>query len=67
MQEVAVDLVLSERVYWVCVDRFWYLGGYRGGFCEKLLKASIVSDEANASKLQDRPTAGQGQAHQQQW
>ncbi|GAB0209844.1 mitochondrial enolase superfamily member 1 [Grus japonensis] len=39
-------------------------GGYRGGFCEKLLEASPVSDRANASRLQDGPAAGQGQANQ---
>jgi len=38
--------------------------GYRVGFCEKLLEASPVSDRANASWPQDRPTAGQGQASQ---
>ena len=35
-------------------------GGYRCGFCEKLLEASPVSDRANASLLQDGPAAGQG-------
>jgi len=36
-------------------------GGIQGGgFCEKLLEASPVSDRANASQLQDGPTAGQG-------
>jgi len=35
-------------------------GGYRGGFCEKLLEASPVSDRASASQLQDGPAAGQG-------
>ncbi|GAB0207921.1 interleukin-15 [Grus japonensis] len=39
-------------------------GIYRGGFCEKLLEASPVSDRANASRLQDGPTTGQGQANQ---
>ncbi|GAB0207175.1 mitochondrial enolase superfamily member 1 [Grus japonensis] len=38
--------------------------GYRGGFCEKLLEASPVSDRANASRLQDGPAPGQGQANQ---
>ncbi|GAB0189933.1 hypothetical protein GRJ2_001458600 [Grus japonensis] len=38
--------------------------GYRGGFCEKLLEASPVSDRANASRLQDGSAAGQGQANQ---
>ena len=38
--------------------------GYRGGFCEKLLEASPVSDRANASRLQDEPATSQGQAHQ---
>ncbi|GAB0206293.1 hypothetical protein GRJ2_003094900 [Grus japonensis] len=42
-------------------------GGYRGGFCEKLLEASPLSDRANASRLQDGPTAGQGQGTQQWW
>ncbi|GAB0205916.1 hypothetical protein GRJ2_003057200 [Grus japonensis] len=32
--------------------------GHRGGFCEKLLEASPMSDRANASWLQDRLTAG---------
>ena len=41
-------------------------GGYRGGFCKKLLEASPVSNGANASWLQDGPTARQGQAHQRQ-
>ena len=31
---------------------------YRGGFCEKLLEASPMSDRANASRLQVRPAAG---------
>ena len=35
-------------------------GGYRGGFCEKLLEASPMSDKVNASGFQDGPTAGQG-------
>ena len=39
-------------------------GGYRGGFCEKLLEAPPVSDRANASRLQDGPATGQGQAKQ---
>jgi len=43
-------------------------GGLQGGgFCEKLLEASSLSDRASASQLQDRPAAGQGQAHQRQW
>jgi len=41
--------------------------GYRGGFCEKLLEASPMSDRANASRLQDGPAAGQGQANQRWW
>ena len=35
-------------------------GGYRGGFCEKLLEASSMSDRANAIWLQDGPATGQG-------
>ena len=37
-------------------------GGYRDGFCEKLLEASPKSDKANDSRLQDGRAAGQGQA-----
>ncbi|KAJ7427339.1 hypothetical protein WISP_07941 [Willisornis vidua] len=43
------------------------LGCYRGAFCEKVLEASPVSDGPNANWLQDRPAAGQSQAHQQEW
>ena len=38
--------------------------GYRGGFCEKLLEASPMSDKVNASEFPDRPTAAQGRANQ---
>jgi len=38
-------------------------GACRGGFCEKLVEPSRMSDVANASQLQERPTAGQGQGH----
>ncbi|GAB0181599.1 mitochondrial enolase superfamily member 1 [Grus japonensis] len=37
------------------------VGKYRSDFCEKLLEAT---DRANASWLQNRPTTGQGRAHQ---
>lgn len=37
-------------------------GGYRDGFCEKILKASPMSNRANVSRLQDGPTVGQGSA-----
>jgi len=43
------------------------LGGYRGGFCVKLLEAYLMSDGENASQLKDVPTTSQGQAHQQLW
>ena len=43
------------------------VGGYKGGFCAKLLEASPMFDRANASWLQDGHTAGQGQANQQRW
>ncbi|KAK4818862.1 hypothetical protein QYF61_020081 [Mycteria americana] len=43
---------------------FGSVGGYRGGFYEKLLEASPMSDRANASWIQDRPAASQGQANQ---
>ena len=42
-------------------------GGYRGGFCEKLREASPMSDQASASRFQDGPAAGQGQANQRWW
>jgi len=35
-----------------------YRRGYRGGFCEKLLESSAMFDGANASWLQEAPTAG---------
>lgn len=40
------------------------LRGYRFGFSKKLPKASLVSERANASWLQDGYAAGQGRAHQ---
>lgn len=40
------------------------LRGYRFGFSKKLPKASLVSERANASWLQDGCAAGQGRAHQ---
>jgi len=54
-------------LYWVCVARFWQLGGYSGGFCEKLLEASPVFNRANARQLQDEPTTGQGHVNHQRW
>ena len=54
----------------ICIGFAWQGfggGGYRGGFCGKLLEASPMSDGANASRLQDGPTDGQGQAHQRWW
>jgi len=51
-------------VHWVCTARFWNWEGYRGGFCGKLLEPFPMSDRANASRLQDGPTAGQGRASQ---
>jgi len=35
-------------------------GATGGGFCEKLLEASPVSDRASASWFHDRTAAGQG-------
>ena len=55
----------SHPVLGLC-GKVLVVGGYRGGFCEKLPEASPMSDGANTSRLQDRPIAGQGQAHQQQ-
>lgn len=43
----------------------WGGGSYRGGSSEKQLKASPMSNRANASWLQDRQ--GTGQDHQWQW
>ena len=39
-------------------------GGYRGGFCEKLLEASPMSNRASASWFQDGSAIGQSRAHQ---
>ena len=48
-------LSLSRDFLALCVGFVWQgfgsRGGYRGGFCEKLLEASPVSDRANASRL----------------
>ncbi|GAB0207035.1 BDNF/NT-3 growth factors receptor [Grus japonensis] len=47
--------VYSTDYYRFCVGFAWQGfgggGGYRGGFCEKLLEAHPVSDRANASRL----------------
>jgi len=51
---------MSSWVYWVCVARVLQWEGCRGGFCEKLLEASPVSNGANVSWLQGGPTTGQG-------
>ena len=49
-------LKLLRLLYWICVSRFCQPGGgHSGGFCEKLLEASPMSDRANASWLQDVP------------
>ena len=53
----------SKIILGLCGNVLVVGGGYRGGFCEKLPEASPISDGANASRLQVRPTAGQGQAH----
>lgn len=36
-------------------------GGYGGGFCEKPLDTSPLSDRGKANWLQDGPATGQGQ------
>ena len=52
-------------MYWVTHSGYiLVVGGYKDGFCEKLLEASPVSDRASASQLQEGPTAGKGRAHQ---
>ncbi|GAB0207180.1 mitochondrial enolase superfamily member 1 [Grus japonensis] len=63
---VLVDsrLNMSQQCVGFAWQGFGSGGGYRGGFCEKLLEASPVSDRANASRLQDGPAPGQGQANQ---
>lgn len=44
------------------------LVGMAGSAClKKLLDLSPMSNRANASQIQDRATASQGQAHQGQW
>lgn len=46
---------------------WWGFGrgnGWRGGFSENLLEASLISDRDTSSQLQEGPTH-QGQAHQQ--
>jgi len=43
------------------------VGGYKGGFCEKLPEASTMSNRADVSRLRYGPAAGQGQAHQRRW
>lgn len=52
---------------WVCVARFWKQGGYRGGFCDKLPKASSQSNGTNSSWLQDIPKADHQQQGQKLW
>lgn len=42
-------------------------GDYRGGFSDKLLEASPMSNAADASWLQGRLITGKGQVHQQWW
>lgn len=64
----SVSRVLTwTNLLWVCVAMFWEQGPYKGAFCEKLLEAFPMSNRANASRLQDRPTIYQGWANQWQW
>lgn len=51
-------------MYWVSMARFWKWEGYSVGFCEKLLEASSMANEAHVQQLQDGPATSQGQAHQ---
>jgi len=46
---------------------FGSAGGYRVGFSDTMPEASPISNRTKASWLQDTPTTGQGQAHQQWW
>ncbi|GAB0182113.1 RIMS-binding protein 3A-like [Grus japonensis] len=48
-------------------DEGSYCGDCRGGFCEKIPEASTMSNKVSVSRLQDRPTTGQGQAHHRRW
>jgi len=76
-QELSVKLHVclfgrGRYVNWniICVNvvglcgKVLVVGDYRGGCCEKLREASPISDKASVSRLQDRPTTGQGPAHQ---
>ncbi|GAB0204042.1 hypothetical protein GRJ2_002869800 [Grus japonensis] len=61
-RQIPMDAIKCIGFAW---QGFGSKGSYRGGFCEKLLEASPVSDDrANASQLQDGPAPGQGQANQ---
>ena len=63
---ILYGLLQENTVLGLC-GKVFVAGGHRGGFCEKLLEASPMSDRANDSWLQDGPTAGQGRDHQQRW
>lgn len=52
-------------MYWICMAKFWYQGGYRCGFWEKMLEAAPTSNGAKTIGSGDRSAAGQGQAHHQ--
>lgn len=57
----------SWYVYWVLKARFWEGEEGLQDFSEKLLEASLMSNTANVSQLQDSPATAQGQAQQRQW
>lgn len=43
--------IITFRKYWIYMTRFWQQGDYRGGFCEKMLKASPTSDSSKKDPL----------------
>lgn len=51
-------------VFYVYMARFWKQRGYSGGFCERLLEASPMTNRVNASWLQEEPITDEFQAHQ---
>lgn len=50
---------VGNSFYWVYMAKFWELGGYRVGFCQKASETVPMSDGACSSWLQDRSATGQ--------
>lgn len=51
----------TEEMYWLCVTIFCS-GGYGDSFYEKLSEASLLSNGASTSQLQDGPISDGGRA-----